>query len=190
MNPILYILFFIGIFFTGDELILILSYFSAHGYWSIIPIFFIIILANLSADICWFLFGNKILNLFKWKRLKKYKQKTKLLLRKSKRPEILLFMSKFIYGTRVLTIVTFGVNSTLSLTRFIIIDCLALIPITIILLSLGWFAGKGVYLINIYKNIQLSIFILVIFLIFIYIVRKWINGRYVRSSQHITKKKE
>lgn len=193
MNLLLYLLFYLGLFLGGDELILILSYFSALGYWNIIPIFFVIILANLSSDICWFLFGNKILMKIKWKKWKKLHKFIKNLLRR-KKPEFVLFISKFIYGIRIITVISLGINSSLSLLRFIFFDILSLMPITSILIFLGYFAGKGTNYINVYKNIMLTIFGLFILSVFVYIIKKWtgkkLNKKYVQSSQHTTKKKE
>jgi len=183
MNPFL---IFIIIFFSGDESMFLFSFFSATGSPNIILLFLIAILSNLSSDILLYSvfssFGNKIIK--RSKRLKKYKKLTESLFKKTKNQALALFLSKFIYGTRVLTVISLGVRK-MKFSNFILFDLLALIPITTTILLLGWFAGKGADYFHIYKPI-LFIFPLILILIF----RKWLNKTLQQSYLLIKNQKE
>ena len=156
----------------------LLSMLSSRGFFGILLVFFVSIASNLTSDILFFSFGRGILK-SKWcmKVSKKIKKKIK--------PESALFLSKFVYGTRIITVVTLG--TSMKLKRFIFYDTLALIPITVLVLLLGWFAGKGINLFYIYK--PLIVAPLVIFIIFI-IIKKCLNKKFVRLFLHTKKQRE
>lgn len=185
MKAILFIIFiFILIFFTGDEIMFLLSILASRGFFGISLVFFIAIASNLTSDILLFLFGKKILDKFKYKKLKKYKEISKNLLKKLK-PERVLFLSKFIYGTRIITVITLGMS--MKLKKFIFYDFLSLLPLTILVILFGWLSGKGIDLFYIYKPlIILPLLILIIFIIF----KKCLNKKFVQLFLRTKKKKE
>ncbi len=176
-----YLTLFFIILFTGDETMFLFSFLSTQGYLNIFALFFIAILSNLCSDFFFFFFGDRVLR--KWKRINKYKKRTENIFKKTKNQKLALFLSKFIYGTRSLTVIFLG-GSSMKFLTFIIWDIIALIPITIAILFFGWFAGQGANYLHLYKPL-LVIFPLIILIIF----RKWVS-KFVQSFLHTKKQKE
>lgn len=194
MEIITILLLYLLIFLTGDESMFILAFLSAQGYFSIFLIFLISVLANLSSDLCYYFFGNKILNRLKFKSILKYKETTKRLFKRFKKPELVLFLSKFVYGTRILTITTFGLDKPISFKRFLLINTLALSLIGSVILSLGWFFGGILNFPLLFKSFKILSLTLIILVVLFYLIKKlinkWVNKKFVQSSLPTRKKRE
>jgi len=168
----------------------LLSAISSEGYLNIISLFFVAVLANLSSDLFLYFVGDKLIRKLKFKTIKKYKKLSSELFKKFKKPEIVLILSKFVYGTRTITTITFGINRPLSFVRFLVVDIFCLGIIAFVIMLIGWFFGTVIDFNLIYKNIKISILIIISILILIFLIKKWINKKFVQLFLHTRKKKE
>lgn len=181
----LFLIFFI-ILITGDESMVFLS--SIH-YIPFIYLFIISITANLISDIFLYFFGNIIVKKLKLKKYKKFKdgeRKFKKLLKKIKHPEKVIFFSKFIYGTRVITILAYGRYKPISFKKFLFYNIMSLMAITFVILGIGWIFGDIIAM-YLYNGILIA-GLLVVVIIFIF--KKWLNKEFVRLFQLTKKQKE
>lgn len=170
---------FVTAFFGGEGVIMTSAFLAARGIWSIEAVFFLTLTGTVAADIVWFLFGYQILQMFgKYSKLKNYTGFEKKLNNIfGKRPFLILLFIKFLYGTRILTIVYLSYRK-MSLKMFALYDTIGTMLWLAVILPIGWFAGKGVALIiPIFKKTQYALFILVLFIAVLSIVTKWITRK-------------
>ena len=133
-------------FFFGDTAVMAAAYVAAQLEWSVVAVFLMALLGTVTADTLWFYFGRKILlRLHKWNKLKhKYERVVKKLERMSERHLLLsLLYVKFLYGTRIVTILYLSWRR-ITIPKFIMYDTLGVIGWLLVLLPIGWLAGKGV----------------------------------------------
>ncbi len=112
-NMLQYLIFFIGIVVLGDIMLLPLIYFAVTHSLSLPSVLFVGLLAEIAADIMWYLIG------FSFNRERVYRF-FKLSYLENKSPEIfkgfvqkadkILFISKFLYGIRVPVRVLYGLE--------------------------------------------------------------------------------
>lgn len=159
---------FVGAFLFGETVILTAAYLAAQLNWSV-PILCIVAFGGtLLADVTWFLFGKYLLRKSNYEERykEKYEKLAHTLRHVSKtRPFLALLYIKFLYGTRVLTIL-YVAWKKVTLQQFLIYDSLGTIIWLCVLIPIGWLAGKGVAnltpVLNTVEYVLLSIVILVV----------------------------
>lgn len=161
---------------------------SSIHYSSFIALLLISVLANLTSDSLIFLFSNKILEkieLQRFKNFRKYERIMSRTLKRTRNPEKLIFISKLIYGTRVVTVILLGRYKLVKFRKFVLYDTLALAMIAFIVLGVGWHFG---YVVANYVN---NIFIyFAIILLFLFIIKKCTEKKFVQWFLRSEKKKE
>ena len=166
-----YIILYFIILFSGDSVMFNLGGFSNLGYFDFLVLLIISVLANLTSDIIFFLIGGKILIKIKFKELEKKKKRVKKFF---KRKAVLsIFLSKFIYGTRALTVILLGELKLISLKKFVFYDIFALTIISSVVLSLGYLSYEYLNLIFIDNSLFKAIFVGFVFIVGYIIFRKW-----------------
>lgn len=100
-------LIFFGSFFLVETVIITFAFLSGQGMWSLFDVFWLSFIGIVLSDSIWFLFGQSIMK--KTEQWPKYKEKYQSLLVKlekmtRERPFLSLLFIKFLYGTRILTI--------------------------------------------------------------------------------------
>jgi len=132
----------------------------------------------MSADVMWFFIGRTRLTgkIISSKQLNSGYSKIQTMLAKFGRSDfLLLFLVKFIYGIRTITIIYFS-RERKNFYRFIGFDSIAILAITLFISSLGWMAGKGISsYVNIYENFRTAIKIIIIFLVIFFILKSFIK---------------
>ena len=100
-----------------------------------------------------------------------------------KKALMILLSTKFIYGTRILTIIYMGIKG-MSFKDFLFNDFLiGLIWMSIIVL-LGWFAGNSFKVIlGLFKNVQLAILSIVIFITMIIVYKIWSRKKFIKMQK-------
>ena len=184
-HPVL-ITFFTG-FFGGEEFLLLLSFASANG---IIPFYFILIFFSIGAfimDMIIFLIGRTrvVKKLHGWKLFSDKYQKVDMLVGRltKDRHILLLFYTKFIYGTRIASIIFLGLKGV-KFAKFVIVSAFTIFVWVGVVASIGWLAGKGFNIIlTLFKSVFLAISFLFFFIIIIYLVKKWIEKRIIKSGK-------
>jgi len=175
----------LGAFVGGEETILVIAFLAGQGVFGFWTIFVGSILGTVLSDLMWFYIGrSKFANkLLRWKHFKTGYKKAKNILDKlvQKNTFITLVVGKFIYGTRIATI-TYLSRERLSITRFSLYNSIVILIWLAVVVPVGWLAGKGFSnVLNVYKNVEHTIAVIVLFVIAAYAVKlvvdKWVLRR-------------
>ena len=170
---------FAGAFFFGETVILTASFLSAQGWWNLWSIFVVTLLGTVLSDGVWFLLGNWILHR---KNFQKHEAKYEKLVNKldkkiGNRPYLSLLVIKFLYGTRILTIIYLSFRK-IKFWQFIIFDFLGTSFWLVVIMVIGWLAGKGYsHVIQVFHNIGYGFSALLLFFILYRIVNIWISKK-------------
>ena len=175
----------VGIF-TGEEVILVLAFLSAQG---VLPLWVVFVFVPLGTFICdaffFFLGRTKFVNRIKeWKHFSKgYEKVDANVGRLTKDRHIFtLFYTKFIYGTRIATLIFLGLKG-ISYSQFFKYNLIITILWAMIVIPLGYFAGKGYGIIlNIFRSVELGLLFILIFIIFFFIIKKWISTKLMKKQ--------
>jgi len=159
---------FLGSFFFAESVILAASFLSAQGLWSFLTVFIFALLGTLLSDFFWYFLGIRFLKATRqWNLCRRaYNEISNILdkITKGKHFLALLFI-KFLYGTRFLIIVYLAMRK-IPFRKFVIYDTIGTTLWLLVIIPVGWLAGKGMYqIISIYRNFTYTVFGLILFLI-------------------------
>lgn len=177
---------FFGGLLAGEEVIITLAFLSARGILSLWVVFVFCFAGILICD-SFFFFIGKIKFLGKLKKISRlhitYKKIEKIVNKITGDKIILaLFYTKFIFGTRIATLIYLGRKN--SFKKFIFADFIVGIMWMSVVVSLGWFAGASFYfIIDVFKNIQFAILFLVMFIIFLLLLKKWVAHQLIKRQK-------
>ena len=177
----LFLFFIIAIIATalwGDASMIVLIVTAMHFNF---PLWIIMIagyIGSMIGDVIWFVLGMKFL-----KRVEKHEKfgkgynKLVAVINKisHKNPLVTLSIVKFLYGTRVITII-YLVKKKLKLRKFIEYNALALILWVFFMTAVGYLVGLGfAFVANVVKNIELAITLLIVLFILFNLLQRRIN---------------
>jgi len=170
----------IGSFLFGETVILSAAFLAGQGVWPVGNVFLLALAGTLISDILWFLLGNSILhNSDRWKKYEKEHQHflTKLEKITGRKPFLSLLFIKFLYGTRILTILYLAVRKV-TFAKFFVFGFFGTLIWLGVLLPIGWSAGKGLgNFVEIIDNIG-YVFLAILALIIIYrAISIWMEKR-------------
>ena len=181
-----YVVPFLGALIGGEETILVITTLSAQG---IIPFWVVAVfsfLGTVVSDTLWFFVGKTPLY-GKLISLSSFKNGYSRLVRMMDTVFhgnffMALLVTKFLYGTRIVTIMYIS-KKDLSFLFFTIYNSLTTIIWLSVILTIGWFAGKGVsVLLKVTENIQIVAVVVIVFIAAFYILRIWINKVIVKKQ--------
>ncbi len=177
-------LFLIGSFFLGEEVILSFAFLAGQGVFDLTTLYLCCSLATIASDGVWFLLGHysKRRNNFVHRLYERHVNLIPLLHRWEKRPFILLFVTKFIYGTRIFTILYVAFRG-MSFKKFMfyIIPCILILQAVVI--GGGWLAGRGSLLfLNIYKDGSLVLGLILLLMLLMYIVKSKVSEEIIEHE--------
>jgi membrane protein DedA with SNARE-associated domain len=137
---------FIGSFLFGETVIITAAFLAAEGLWSLSDVFWISLAGTVVSDSAWFLFGQRILAFFK--RSGKPNPRSERLLSAienitGKNRFALILCVKFIYGTRIFTIMYLSMRK-MHYGRFAAYDTISSTLWLTVICAIGWLAGKSV----------------------------------------------
>jgi membrane protein DedA with SNARE-associated domain len=174
---------FVGAFFFGETVILAAALLAQQGWWNMSTVFVVSFIATVVSDAVWFWLGTTFFFKKKWfdKYEKKYKGIVDVLDRKvGHRPYLSLLVIKFLYGTRIITILYLAVKD-LSFWKFILFDTIGTLVWLVAMLAIGWFAGNGIASMGLFGSITKLLSALVVCIL----VYRWIE---VWITKNVTKK--
>ena len=177
------LMFFLGSVVGGEEVILTFAFMVAQGYGNEVQLFVGCYLGTFFSDICWFLIGrNYFSKMSFFKKLSvKYNRVVRFLKKVSSKPFILLFVTKFIYGTRVFTIMYVGLEG-LKFLKFVLYNTFVIAAWLPVVLLVGWFAGRGMSgIVNIYENTGLALFGILVFIVITVFIRNYIGKQALKE---------
>ncbi len=165
---------FFGALVGGEETVLLLSVLAARDFYPIWIVFVFCFLGILVADSVWFFVGRlKLVTKMKeHKYFKKHSEKARNFIDNKFKGNhfILLFSTKFLYGLRIVTLMFLG--RRIKFKEFFMYNSIIAAIWTIVIVSLGWFAGRGVgWLWDTYRNLQLLIIVGIIIIVAFYILK-------------------
>ncbi|MBC8207516.1 MAG: VTT domain-containing protein [Kiritimatiellales bacterium] len=136
---------FTGSFFFGETVIFTAAFLAAEGLWPVTDVFWLSLAGTVLSDMVWFLFGQRILKLFH--KYEKYREQSTRLLDAlggitGRRPFLALLFTKFLYGTRILTIVYLSMRKV-GFATFVFYEIIGTLLWLPVILAVGWLAGSS-----------------------------------------------
>jgi membrane protein DedA with SNARE-associated domain len=164
---------------TGEEVIIILSFLSANGVLKVWQLFLFSGIGVFLSDIIIYFVGSTkfIRRIMRRGLIARPYRRFERAVEKISREKIflLLLATKFIYGTRILTLLYLGIKK-IPHRKFIIYDCIVVFTYLIPVIGLGWVAGSGFRLaITIFKSVQIGLLVIVVGVIVFIIIKEWTN---------------
>lgn len=179
------LIIFLGSFFFGETVIISAAYATAQGVWSLPMVYIVAFIGTITADIIWFLGGQRLAHLTKrWARYQTQYEKLIVAIQKIThgRPFLIMLVIKFLYGTRILTIL-FLSTSHVRLRTFILFDCIGTLIWLAVMISIGWLAGKSIINIVPFLNtIEFAVTLVIIILVAIRFGTKWLEKKIIASK--------
>lgn len=177
-----YLFIFLLVMLTGDGTMMLVA--SLH-HIPFLHLLLVCISANFLSDIFFSYTGGFLLERIRFKRFLAYRAKTEKLLSSAKNPAAFLFLSKVIYGTRVLAVILIPYFKMLPRGKFLAYDFIALSIIDTIIISVSWVYGSVAA--RVFNDNLFQIAAVVVFLILgahgaSKWLNKWLNNRFVRLS--------
>jgi membrane protein DedA with SNARE-associated domain len=172
----------IGSFFFGETIILAASILAFRFNWPIIEVFVVAFVGTLASDLLWYLFGMRMFNLFKKREnsfSEKYKNKLYYLERAlhSRDPFRILLYIKFLYGTRILTLIYLSMHKV-RLKKFLLFDAIGTLVWLSSLMFLAYLVTFGVFKsISIFHEFTLILTSLFVSLVLLRFIVLWITKR-------------
>lgn len=177
---------FLGGLFAGEEVVATLAFMAAKG---IMPLWVVVVFAGFGVFICdLFFYSIGRLHFFNsLKDIKKfsvfYDNFDSVILKVTKqKPVVALFYTKFIFGTRIITLIYTGMKKV-SLKKFIVFDLLICFLWISIVVGIGYLAGRGyIFISEVLKNTFIGIGFVFTLIFIIFFVKKWIAKKLVNAS--------
>lgn len=136
-------LFFVAAVVGGQEMILPLAFLVGEGFWNVPHLFAVTFIATLAVDLFWFGLARMGRH---WKWLHHFTHDDgrvkKFVKRLSKSEATLLLVTKFMLGTRVVSVLYLSLDGLKTL-RFMLLNFLVTIPWLTLIIAIGWLAGRG-----------------------------------------------
>jgi len=179
----------LGGIFAGEEVIMTLSFFASK---ELIPLWVVFVFCSIGIFICdlfFFLIGRLriVKNLSEVERIARmYGKLDKIISKLTKESTILaLFYTKFIFGTRILTLIYLGIKRT-KIKDFVLSIIIVIILWMSVVVSIGFFAGVAFFrILEIFKNLQLAIIFIVFLVVMLLIIKKWIGNKLTQGQRRL-----
>ncbi len=175
---------FFGAFFFGETVILTAAFLAGQGTWSIESVFWLSLAGTVTSDSLWFLLGQTF---FKFtKRWEKYQDQYQTFLIKlekitGQRPFLSLLFIKFLYGTRILTILYLSIRKVRYAT-FLLFNTVGTILWLSVMIFVGWLVGRGVgNAVQIFSRVEYIVTALVLLIVFFRIMTTWLSKKIAKK---------
>lgn len=169
----------LGGLFAGEEFTLFLAFLSSRGYYPLWIVYVFSFTGVFIMDFLFYQFGRLrfVHKLFRFRFFTKAYSFINLFVQKItyKHKFLILLYTKFIFGTRLISLIYLGIEKT-SYRTFLITDFFVTLLWTIVIVTFGYFIGKGYSILyDIFKSVQISLAFILIMLLLFFIFRKWIR---------------
>ena len=175
---------FFGAFFFGETVILTAAFLAGQGTWSIESVFWLSFAGTVISDSLWFLLGQTF---FKFtKRWEKYQDQYQTFLIKlekitGQRPFLSLLFIKFLYGTRILTIIYLSIRKVRYFT-FLLFNTIGTVLWLSVMILVGWLVGRGVLDAGqIFSRVEYAFTALVLLIVLYRIVAIWLGKKITKK---------
>jgi len=177
---------FFGGFFLGETVIIPAAFLAGQNNLSLSEVFWLTFLGTVSADVLWFLVGP-----FLWKvahRFETISTKSEAVLKRldelyANQPFRALLVSKFIYGTRFLTVIYLSLERV-SAIRFLVMNFLSTLLWLITIVAIGWLAGKSIVnLLPIISDVKYALLLIVLLIIGLKLAPIWFQKKVMHEEE-------
>lgn len=175
---------FLGTFFFGDAVVLAAAFLAGNEIWPLSLVFIISVIGAILSDLVWFYIGPRLFNYSqKYERIKKHSERILPKIEQlGNHPFHLLVVSKFIYGTRILTIIYLAWKK-INLGAFIIYDLIGSILWLIVLIPIGYLAGKSVInLLPALEDLKYATIAILLLIIAVSLINVWIGKKFEKKD--------
>ncbi len=186
-----FVLTLVGTAFWGDAALIFFVAFSVNYNINLFLVFFAAYFGTMIGDSIWFALSMKFgHHIEKNKKLKKAYIRISQIIEVlfGKRHLLALTAVKYLYGTRVITIL-YLVKEKISYRKFLYYDFISTFFWIIGVGLLGFLIGKGFVLLKTFENLQMAITALLLFFALFYIFQREINYL-IENKLRISKKKK
>ncbi len=180
-----YLMLFIGLLLVGEMVLLPALYLAATGRLDALLVIAVAIFAGMLSDFLWYLLGRwyparavkKISRRLPAERLDRFEQLF------ARNGAALLFVSKFVYGTRIVAQVLAG-SLRMQPGSWLWVNLLAVVTVTVLLAGLAWsVVGTVRHFEDLVEHIELAFLMFAIVAVAIYlIVGLLLKKRWFQSS--------
>lgn len=168
---------FLGAFVGGEGIIITTSFLASRLNWNMASVFTDALLGTVLSDVTWYYGGRYILTRMKrWEDYRTRHQATLTQIEKKagQRPWLLLLYIKFLYGTRILTVLYLSLRRV-SIASFVLFDTLGTMVWLVVVMTIGWLAERGaINLIPFLDTLEHALIILIIAIITVKLMSLWI----------------
>lgn len=178
---------FFGGFITGESIVVTLGFLSAQGFLPLWPVLVFCALGMYLSDFIPLTIGRFkfFVKLLEREKSVRRVEKIEYHIQKYTKNNLFLILlyTKIIYGASIPTLIYLGAKKT-SYSKFAYYNFFVEIIFVPIVVLIGWSAGKGfVFAKNIFRDIRIAIFLLIIFIILFIFVRKWLDQRLIKKQK-------
>lgn len=145
MNTYTYAVLFFGMMIFGETVFLPASYLSLQGVLDPVAVIVVSVVATLVADFVWYLLGSKVSleKIQHWRRIKKNRHTfEKISALFDDYGYYVLFISKFVYGTRILVQLLSGIKK-LPVVMYLIINTIGTFTFLMFLFCITFFVDSA-----------------------------------------------
>ncbi|HCB35532.1 MAG: hypothetical protein A2W52_00190 [Candidatus Taylorbacteria bacterium RIFCSPHIGHO2_02_49_25] len=176
---------FFGGFFLGETVIIPAAFLAGQNILSLSEVFWLTFLGTVSADVLWFLVGP-----FLWKvahRFETISTKSEAVLKRldelyANQPFRALLVSKFVFGTRFLTVIYLSFERVSAL-RFLVMNFLSTLLWLTTIAALGWLAGESIInLLPIISDVKYAFLFIVLLVIALKLAPIWFQKKIMHEK--------
>ncbi len=190
INPFL-MSFFVPLFFGEAGFVLLAFLAGLNDFTSLLILLFFGTLADVVNDIFWF----QVVRYKSLRRVKIFKslfgkiEKVEARFKEVEQRNLFSFImsSKFLVGTRLFAVVSVSLNKV-KFGKFVFVSTVSAFLWSIIIIALGWLAGRGfLVVIDLFNETRKSLTILIIIVVIVVLTRKFMHDY---SSRILMRRKE
>lgn len=175
---------FMGAFIFGETIIITAAFLATQGWWSLWTVFYISLLATVISDCVWFFAGYYVFEKKQW--FKKYEHKYQKVVhfldkKVGNRPYRGLLIVKFLYGTRILTIIYLA-RRRVNFWKFLFFDTIGSMLLMVVVVGIGYLAAKGYEsVVHIFHNVTYVITGVIAVIILFKLVTIWLSKKVIEE---------
>ena len=176
---------FFGGFFFGETVIIPAAFLAGEGVLSLYSVFWITFLGTIVADAIWFFAGPSLFRFahrFEWVQARSELAMNRLELLYANKPFRALLVSKFVYGTRILTVLYLSLEKVSGI-RFLFLNLAGTFVWLFGVVIVGWLAGKSIVnLIPVFSDLKYALLLVIALIILLKVIPAWARRQKLKKE--------
>jgi len=169
---------FVGAFFFGETVILTAAFLAGQGIWSLESVFWLSLVGTITSDSLWFFLGQTFFKFtYRWERYRDKYQAFLMKLEKitGQKPFLALLFIKFLYGTRILTILYLSIRKV-HYPTFFLFNTIGTVFWLLVMIFVGWLVGRGTADAGqVFSRVEYTLTALVLLIVLYRIITTWLG---------------